>query len=392
MNFKVKELFYENKRKKYSSIIFGNGFNYAVMGELASEVEEEYKYLLNMKEFLVRLKLFEQKEYHDNYVELAEFILEHSHRRKFIEVCEKIEKYNLGIDAVELIVNLEPNLFIFAYNFAKETFFTAGDLIFFGTMLLYGEDKEGNKVKLKERIRENNYRKLFRKLDSRMGIKKKEFDLLLDDIYFYYNLFDAVQGSFISEKKYIIEKRKRYYKQFAKKYLKKDAIIMTTNYGLEIKEIYKNVEYLHGHFTKWTGENLQIRDETGHYAFLFGSSACHKHKEIEEGIYGKTFFQDSSRIYGDLLVYGISFAKIKELSKCDLRGSTYDFHIDMHILKRIDELFEMRKIDSLTVVAHNNTDKNNYENLFESFKKSKYTKIFSLYKSEKIRIMDEKDL
>lgn len=138
MNFKVKELFYENKRKKYYSIIFGNGFNYAVMGELASEVEEEYKYLLNMKEFLVRLKLFEQKEYHDKYVELAEFILEHSHRKRFIEVCEKIKKYNLGIDAVELIVNLEPNLFIFAYNFAKETFFTAGDLIFFGTMLLYG--------------------------------------------------------------------------------------------------------------------------------------------------------------------------------------------------------------------------------------------------------------
>ena len=74
------------------------------MGELASEVEEEYKYLLNMKEFLVRLKQFEQKEYHDKYVELAECILKQSHRRKIVELCEKLEKYKLGIDAVELIV------------------------------------------------------------------------------------------------------------------------------------------------------------------------------------------------------------------------------------------------------------------------------------------------
>lgn len=378
-------------RNKYSSIIFGNGFNYAVLQELQSAVDEKYRYLFNMKEFLVKLKQYEQEEWsneqHDQYIELAEDIIKKSHRKKLVELCENIEKYHYGIDAIDMIINLEPYMFIFAYKYAEQIFSNKSDILFLTWMFILGESEQGVTIKLKERLKPEYYQILFSKIDSNMKKKKKKLDNMMDNIFFYYNLFDAVQRNFISENNLLIERRERYYKKFAKGCLKKDAIIMTTNYGIEIKDAYKNVEYLHGHFAEVEDKKLEIRDKEGNYCFLFGASACHKHKEIEAGIYGNSFFHDPSRTYGDLLIYGISFAKIKELSDFAVSGNAYDFHIDMHIMKRIDELFELNKIDSLTIVAYSRIDRNNYASFFNSFKGNKYTNIYELYQKGQIRIV-----
>ena len=57
-----------------------------------------------------------------------------------------------------------------------------------------------------------------------MTSKIEEYDLLIDDIYFYYNLFDVVQNSFIDEHVYLVNIREKCYQQFAKRYLKQQTM------------------------------------------------------------------------------------------------------------------------------------------------------------------------
>lgn len=387
--------------KKYDSIIFGNGFNCAVASELIEECESRYKYLFKLEDFLEKLYEYENGEYKDEIIELAEQVLLESCNYRFANLYQRLSKYYVEEPPIHLICNIETRLVKLIQGFLN-SLTTNKEEIFWGISV----EVIGKEI---EELQSKNWVLFYRDI----SVKKKKLvenhlkrlDDLLSEIYMLYNIHAVVLNWYISKNLKLEERRKQYYQNFYNKHLKADSYVLTTNYGEEIKEYYPNVEYLHGKFIPYgeilsvdgkVTDRLKIKKTDGNYSFLFGATPVKKHYVIEKGIYDNRLFLDAegdtSREYGKLLVFGMSFATVhKGLLYPGMTKKVFYENIDTHIMKAINDLFVRRKIHSVTIVAYNEEDNNRYKKFFESFKASKDVIIGQLYEIGKIKIISEKE-
>lgn len=382
--------------EKYDSIIFGNGFNCAVLNEMCSKCDQQYQYLFDLKTFLTKLYEHEEGTYEDEVIMLAEQILVESGNRRFIHLYESMSKYYDMEKPIDVVCNIETRLLMLVYNFLNSK--TNNRVEILGTICT-----EIMGVEIKEL--QTKYGILYRDKISVKRIENihenmKRMDWLLEEIFTLYNIHAVVLNWYVSNNLKLEKIREQYYNNFFNIHLREGAIIMTTNYGEEIQEYFPEAEHLHGKFVTYK----EVLDESGkvkskikikeddHYRFFFGATPLKKHNVVEKGIYDDRFFTDlktaNCRQYGDLLIFGISFAEVHGdiLDRAITNRKFYE-HIDMHIIKAINDLFQEKKIRSVTVVAHDETDRERYHKLLNSFKYSQHTIVSQLYESGKIKII-----
>lgn len=390
--------------KKYDSVIFGNGFNCAVSYEMSIKCADEYKYLFNLESFLNRLYDYEMEKmpsrektlYTDKYLKMAEDMLVKSNKGRLVSLCDRLSYYYALEQPIKLICNIETRLVELTLGFFKKVCPNFMELACAIAIQVADQNivTDGRAKRLLTNREYKEMREYLERLDS-----------LLADIYRLYNIHDAIQNLYILKNPELESVRKKYYSKFMKLHMKKNAIYMTTNYGLEIKEYYPRIEYLHGCFVDCkvsisdAGEVLKgidIKDEKGIYKFFFGASSINKHYALEDGIYDDAFFLGAKckkgRHYGNMLIFGMSFAKIYgNLENFYPEERKFDMHIDSHIMKTIDELFASNRLKTVTIVAYSEDDKQNYVNLLESYKSCDVVNIGNLYDMNKIKIISEEE-
>lgn len=105
------------------------------------------------------------------------------------------------------------------------------------------------------------------------------------------------------------------------------------------------------------------------YKYLFGTNGFEKAKrltylhELKCKSYDYKFLFEESEQYGDLLIYGLSFAKAEfvpdELRK---KHNAYLMHlVDGHILMRLSSLVESERINTITFAYYSESDLANYK-------------------------------
>ena len=384
---------------KYDAIIFGNGLNCAIASELKKKCDKKYQYLFDLKTFLEHLLKYENKQYEDDIVKLAEEILLISSNCRFMNLYERLLKYYTEELPIELICNIETRLMPLIQGFLQSITNDRKELYWGICVETIGREIEELQKKVPY------YSNTSAKTKRNVKVHLERLNDLLTDIYILYNIHAIVLNWYILNNQELEELRKKYYRNFFETHLDTSAYIMTTNYGEEIKQHYSNAEYLHGSFISCEEildrdgrikDKLKIKRTDGEYSFMFGATPVKKHYVIEKGIYDDRLFLDAKsqgvRYYGDLLIYGMSFAKVHKgiLNPNTTRKMFYE-NIDTHIMKAINDLFVNQRICSVTIVAYSEDDNKRYQGFLKSFNAADDVIIGQLYASGKIRIISNEE-
>ena len=146
------------------------------------------------------------------------------------------------------------------------------------------------------------------------------------------------------------------------------------------------VEHLHGSFVsdfmRWGDVFfLDFGDNSFEYPYLFGTNAYEKDCRIkrinktkrEDKYYDLDFFFNDTRYYGDLLIYGISFADSRlSVPSFFPKGETINsevYHncLDGHILKRLNWLQSSGRVNHITIASYQEKDVSHYQRLINDF-------------------------
>lgn len=173
--------------------------------------------------------------------------------------------------------------------------------------------------------------------------------------------------------------------------------ILTLNFDQFLDNAYLNrklpVQHLHGRFVEQIGNygDVQFFTYEGgtqfEYSYLFGANAfeksnrlhrIHTHETQGHPNYDLDFFFGSDTSYGNLLLYGISFTSSGIFSEDFLeafpehRGipGTLDYYLvnslDGHVLYKIQEKLDQRRIDHVTIAYYSEKDREHLETLLAS--------------------------
>ncbi|MGM0509465.1 MAG: hypothetical protein ACQERZ_09970 [Fusobacteriota bacterium] len=159
--------------------------------------------------------------------------------------------------------------------------------------------------------------------------------------------------------------------------------IYTTNFDM-IHDEFLMPEHLHGKFIYPLKKAREIiykflNEDEFEYKFLLGTNGIEKAsrifrlKEDIDSPFDDKFFFAKNLDLGHLLIYGLSFGKTEFLSNQFLKSyeehkkNTLVMSVDGHILVRLLALYNLGKINKITISYYNKADIKNYKTvLYES--------------------------
>ena len=139
-----------------------------------------------------------------------------------------------------------------------------------------------------------------------------------------------------------------------------------------------NVKHIHGSFvdkmekyqdivscmTSSTSFLYKFLFETNGYAKLFAMNQL-KANNVANFDYEFLF---GDKDFGNLLIYGVSFG-LSNIVPQELKGKYEDFYltncVEGHILVRLNALYQMKKVKTITIACYSDEDKSNYQELFK---------------------------
>ena len=137
--------------------------------------------------------------------------------------------------------------------------------------------------------------------------------------------------------------------------------------------------HLHGEFViplyKMKNIILHFLNDEFEYKFLFGSngieklSRIDKIKHIRPTTFNFDFFYDSKLCFDHLLIYGIGFNNTEFMSSEFLEkypenmDKYYAKTVDGHILSKLNQMYESKRIHRITLSYYSQDDLNNFRNL-----------------------------
>ena len=361
------------KRKKYDTLIFGNGFNIKVVNEYKALVDEEARYIFNMNDFLQKRNYYENRVCKlDKYMEKAELLYKNNMNAGF-KIIETTVRGMFGsdLDYVELLCNVERELGLYCSKGIRKL--NTSDVVK-GIIYHNANVRKMNQNTINNIISEVNAKGYKVKNNDKKIINEyiNNWNFLIKEISCCYNVLDVIQQEYILQNKSVLKQRIRTYRKFEKQYLNKSSIKITTNYGNEIKDIWPDVVYLHGKFDV-ADENGKLFSykENNEPSILFASTAVYK--QYNEKVRDSIFYSNKVQ-FGKILIYGISFVKSSdyEMERIMKKNGieTVSLYQDIHIIKRCLELMKNGQAYSVTIAAYSENDVKNYRAMLKEMKKA----------------------
>lgn len=220
--------------------------------------------------------------------------------------------------------------------------------------------------------------KVFKKPEElkRINMTLDQYDRLIKNVAsFYFLIFNYW---YIKRVHNIID-----YNDVAIKSLSDDikALVDGEVYSLNFDKLldnFINVKHIHGSFvdkmekyqdivscmTSSTSFLYKFLFETNGYAKLFAMNQL-KANNVANFDYEFLF---GDKDFGNLLIYGVSFG-LSNIVPQELKGKYEDFYltncVEGHILVRLNALYQMKKIKTITIAYYSDEDKSNYQELFK---------------------------
>ncbi len=156
-----------------------------------------------------------------------------------------------------------------------------------------------------------------------------------------------------------------------------DSEVYSLNFDM-LLDNFINVKHIHGSFVDKMEKYQDIvscmtSSTTFLYKFLFGTSGVEKLSSMNQlrnnNISGFDYdFLFGDKEFGNLLIYGVSFGLSNIVPK-ELKVKYEDFYltncVEGHILVRLNALYQMKKIKTITIAYYSEEDKYNYQELFK---------------------------
>lgn len=140
---------------------------------------------------------------------------------------------------------------------------------------------------------------------------------------------------------------------------------------LPIKHVHGQFALSCNHFSDIV--SMKISPTRFLYKFIFGTQGYEKSCAINN-VHNHNIpcfdyeFMFGDKNFGNLLIYGVAFG-LSNIIPLNLKGKYEDFYlmncVEGHILKRLNELYKHKKIQSITIACYSPSDKSNYIELFQ---------------------------
>ncbi len=198
--------------------------------------------------------------------------------------------------------------------------------------------------------------------------------------YLIYNYWYHVIADEILYRK----KAKQFIKNYSMKFLKlidDNDNIYTTNFDMIYDNVF-NPKHLHGKFIYPLKDAKDViykslNSEKFEYKFSLGTNGLEKFnrinnvKQYKDKPFDDEFFFSDDIELGHILIYGLSFGRNESISDNFL--SVYPEHetdnllmtVDGHIITRLQALYEMSKLDKITITYYSKSDLKNYNLIFK---------------------------
>ena len=232
--------------------------------------------------------------------------------------------------------------------------------------------------------------------------KKKKVDTeLIIFVYILYNHWADLLFDGIFNRKTIQMYLKKISNEISNKVNSKQ--IYTTNYDIYFDE-YLNIQHIHGKFILPLNKISQIMtllpwDKSKYeYAYLFGGGGIEKTHRLNDIIklkipeYNTDFFTDESLNMGNILIYGLSFARTEYLTdEFLLKNPEYitNYHfmsVDGHILKLLNQKYNENKLSSIKLTYYN---KDEYYYLKNVLKNTELLEITDIVHVDEVNILSK---
>lgn len=200
-------------------------------------------------------------------------------------------------------------------------------------------------------------------------------------IYFLYNFwFHIIKKEILytNESKTIIN-------NISAKILENDfdnGKIFTTNFDTVFDDTL-NPFHIHGKFVVPLNDIEEIimhyfNEKEFEYSYLFGTSGYEKASRLSDindmtqYYYDTRFFYDKNLDFGHLLIFGLSFAKsgviFKEFEKLHPEYDNLNIvkSIDGHIILKLEELYNLNRLNRITICFYSISDLKFYKKLFST--------------------------
>lgn len=214
--------------------------------------------------------------------------------------------------------------------------------------------------------------------------------------YLIYNYWYSIIVKEILYRKKAIQFIEEYSIKFLNLINHKDNIY-TTNFDM-IHDNVLNPKHIHGKFSYPFSHVKDIiykflSPDEFEYKFLLGTNGfeklnrIHRVKQYHDRPFDDDFFFSNNIDLGHLLVYGLAFGRAEIMNDAFL--SEYPKHmsnnlimsVDGHIILRLQALYEMNKLDKVTITYYSESDIKNYMLVFKG---SPLNKIIELKKCTEI--------